>query len=373
MKKAIPALLLILALALSGCSALLDRPYSVVSPHPEHPATGEDPSTIKVGSYPELVNAVLYLVSQVAEEGEIQLVDYDGDVEADLNSACLEVAKDDPLGAYAVDFIKNDYTRVLTTYEATIYITYRRTPEQIRSLVNVTGSTAIRQVLGDALAAFQSEVALRVGYFAEDADYIGSLVRQAYYDTPAAALGMPEFTVSLYPDQGSQRIVEITLEYAGDREALRKRSEELVNAAELALSPIWGQQAGQDALLSQLFRLLPDTVRAAEAPRADGTAPNTAWDALVGDGADSEGLALAFQLLCGQLDLDCTVVEGTLEGGPHFWNRLTSADGPFQLVDLSRPETPQAYSEEAFAALGYAWADENAAAMAMGEGIEKTS
>ena len=49
-----------------------------------------------------------------------------------LNRACLEVAKDDPLGAYAVDFIKNDYTTILTTYEATITVSYRRTLEQIR-------------------------------------------------------------------------------------------------------------------------------------------------------------------------------------------------------------------------------------------------
>ena len=34
--------------------------------------------------------------------------------------------------------------------------------------------------------------------------------RQAYYDEPAGALGMPEFTVSLYPASGGQqRIVEI--------------------------------------------------------------------------------------------------------------------------------------------------------------------
>ena len=65
-------------------------------------------------------------------------------MEEDLNRACLEVAKDDPLGAYAVDFIKNDCTKVLTTYEATITISYRRTREQIRSLVNVTGTSAIR-------------------------------------------------------------------------------------------------------------------------------------------------------------------------------------------------------------------------------------
>ena len=58
-----------------------------------------------------------------------------------LDEACLEVVQEDPLGAYAVDFIKNDYTTIITTYEATITISYRRTREQINSLVNVTGTS----------------------------------------------------------------------------------------------------------------------------------------------------------------------------------------------------------------------------------------
>ena len=154
------ALALSCALLLTGCSSLLESPYAVVEPHTERPATAEDSSAVQAGTYSELVNTVLFFVSQGTEKGLIQLTDdYDGDVEEDLNRACLEVAKDDPLGAYAVDFIKNDCTKVLTTYEATITISYRRTREQIRSLVNVTGTSAIRDEVRAALADFQSEVA----------------------------------------------------------------------------------------------------------------------------------------------------------------------------------------------------------------------
>ena len=211
MRRALLALALCCALSMTGCSALLERPYAVVESHTEQPAAG-DGSSVQAGTYSELVNAVLFFVSQGTEVGELQLVEYTGDVEEDLNRACLEVATEDPLGAYAVDFIKNQYTRVLTTYEATITISYRRTREQINSLVNVTGTSAIRDEVRAALADFQSEVALRVGYFTESADSIAALVRQAYYDEPAGALGMPEFTVSLYPASGGQqRIVEILL------------------------------------------------------------------------------------------------------------------------------------------------------------------
>ena len=107
MKRASLSLALCLALLLSGCSSLLDRSYVMVEPHVEQPAVAGDSSTLQVSTYSELVNGVLFLVSQGTEQGMIQLTDYLGDVEEDLNRACLEVAKDDPLGAYAVDFIKN--------------------------------------------------------------------------------------------------------------------------------------------------------------------------------------------------------------------------------------------------------------------------
>ena len=161
MRRALLALAL--CCALTGCSALLERPYAVVESHTEQPAAG-DGSSVQVGTYSELVNAVLFFVSQGTEVGELQLVEYTGDVEEDLNRACLEVATEDPLGAYAVDFIKNQYTRVLTTYEATITISYRRTREQINSLVNVTGTSAIRNEVAEALAYKRINGDLRVGY-----------------------------------------------------------------------------------------------------------------------------------------------------------------------------------------------------------------
>ena len=353
MKKRLLVLGLCLTLLLTGCSAMLDRPYTSVVAHAEHPVTGEDDSTVQVESYSELVSAVLYFVSQSTQQGTVRLVNYDGDVEEDLNRACLEVAKDDPLGAYAVDFIKNDYTRVRASYGANIYITCRRTPEQIRSLVSVTGAGAIRAELGDALADFQPELALRVGYFAEDEAYITALARQAYYDTPAAALGMPEIAVALYPDHGTQRIVELTLSYSQDPDLLRRKSKELTARAEELTGQIAARQDTREGRLWLLYQMLPDWVSGLPDGASEGSGRSTAWDALVGGGADSEGLALAFELLCDQLEIDCTVVEGTLEGEPHFWNALPGSQS--RNVDLSRGEFGSTYTDEQLLAMGYSW------------------
>ena len=97
-----------------------------------------------------------------------------------LDEACLEVVQEDPLGAYSVDFIRYDVTPIVSYYEAAVEITYRRTREQVASIVDATGAAAIRSELSRALSAFSTEVVLRISYFEEDEAYIQQLVRDAY-------------------------------------------------------------------------------------------------------------------------------------------------------------------------------------------------
>ncbi len=338
------------ALLLSGCSSLLDRPYVMVEPHVEQPVVAGDSSIIQVSTYSELVNAVLFLVSQGTEEGMIQLTDYRGEVEDDLNRACLEVATDDPLGAYAVDFIKNSYTRVLTTYEAVISITYRRTKEQVQNIVNVTSTSAIRKEVSAALSEYRPELVLRVGYFVGGTDSVAQLVRQAYYDAPVSAMSMPECAVTLYPNIGTQRIVEIQLTYPEEEDVMREKSTQLKAEVEALVSPLHAQQYGSVERLSMLFSLVSRSVT--YSPRGG----STAWDAILGDGADSEGAALAFQLLADEMSVGSTLVEGTLNGEAHFWNRL-SDDGGAHYVDLTRDSSGTTWSAQDLAELGYVWED----------------
>ncbi len=323
MKKAVWALLLAGVLTLTGCTALLERHAISLDPYEPVASSGSGPSSLRVESYQELVNAVLYLVSEGEDHGVLSLYNYTAqDVETDLTRACLEVVQEDPLGAYAVDYIKHDYALIVSYYEANIDITYRRTPEQVASIVSVTGSSAIRRELSRTLSSFSSEAVLRVSYFAEDEDYILDLVRQAYYDAPTAALGKPEVTIALYPAAGQQRIVEIGLTYPESPEVLLQRSQELKELAlELVPEPVGAET-------------LYDLVRSGLTMEEDA-GHSSAYDALVGGAADSEGAALAYQLLCDQAKVECVVVRGELDGAPHFWNIVTEDGQEYRHVDLS--------------------------------------
>ena len=336
-----------LLLTVPGCASMLERSYTSSTAHVDRPTTAEDSSILRVENYRELVSAVLYLVSEGAEEGIIQLHDYAGVVENDLTAACLEVTAEDPLGAYCVDYIKHEYTRVVSYYQATLDIHYRRTQEQVRSMVRVTGTGAIRTELRQALAQFTGEVVLRVAYFSEDEQSIAQLIRQAYYDTPAAALGCPEAEIVLYPDSGRERVVEILLTYPESAEELRRKSEALSDkgrelAAEGGSQPVTTEKETPEERAQRNISAL--WAEAVYAP--DGG--STAYDALVAGVANDEGMALAYALLSGG-----QVVEGTLRDALRFWIDL-GLPGETLYLDPSEGTGAIYTAQELFEA-GYRW------------------
>ena len=159
MKWRLCAAVAALSLLLSGCSSLLARSYTSVTPHSATPPAEGDSSILRVENYQELVNALIYLISLGEEEGTVRMYNYDQDVEQSLSNACLEVVQEDPLGAYSVDFIRYDVTPIVSYYEAAVEITYRRTREQVSAIVAATGATAIRSQLKDLLSSFGTEAA----------------------------------------------------------------------------------------------------------------------------------------------------------------------------------------------------------------------
>lgn len=327
---------------------MLEREYQSVEPHIRLSVAEDDSNAVWAESYSELQSAILAQVKAHQEVGVIRLKNWKGDVEEQLTRACDEISHSDPLGAYAVDRIQHSFTRMVSYYEATITIDYRRSAEQIAAVTTVTGSGAIRAELLDALDGFVPETVFQINYFDEtqDADYIRNLIREAYYDLPAAALGMPEAQVNLYPDAGSRRVVEVLLTYPEDTKTLQGKRVQLEDAATDLVEPYRTGLADR-VLASVLF----STLR--ERSDADGAAGTTAYHALVEGAADSEGMALAYKELCDLTELPCQVVEGDLDGVSHFWTIVTLEEGSFH-VDPSR-EDGVLLTDSQMARAGYTW------------------
>ena len=314
-------------LLLSGCSSMLDRSYTDVTVHNTVPTAGGDDSVLSADTYQELVNALIYLISQGSETGSIRLSSDSGDLESELEAACLEVVQESPLGAYAVEYIKPSLTFLLTYYQADVQIQYRRTPEQIDSIVSATGTSAIRSELESALDLFAPECVLRISYFAEDEAYIRALFQEAYYASPGAALDMPELSIAIYPDSGQQRIVEILLRYSLEPSELNRRKSLLAQRCGELLQDI-SPLSGDNRIVAAARAVL-------DAGGYDPQGGSTAYHALLEGGADSEGLALAAALLCRELGAECQVVSGRLGEQPRFWAVVSAQEG-WRHLDLSR-------------------------------------
>lgn len=334
-------------LLLSGCGSLLEREYISLQPHDENPMRDGEDAALQVESYQELVNAILYYVGRGETAGEIHLYHYDQGVESDLEAACLEVVREDPLGAYAVDYIKYETRHIVSYYQATLYITYRRTPEQIAGISSVTGSSAIREELRETMEAFQSERVLNISFFDADAVDLEQLIREAYYAAPAAAFGMPQVEVNLYPEEtaGRRRVVEVLLTYPEEQAALREKRDALEERT-LAMGRLLRGLSGETAA-----RTVFAMVRENAAYLPDQPEKRTAYDALFSGGADSEGMALLTKLLCDTAGVECSVVQGRRRGKEHFWVTLDWGDGPVQ-VDASA-EDGFGLSRETLAERGY--------------------
>ena len=342
------ALLTAATLTLTGCSSLLEQEYTYITPHNAAPTAEDDPSVLRADSYQEIVNALVYFVSTGTEKGTVRLYMDGEDLDASLNAACLEVDQEDPLGAYAVEYITFSLSSVVAYSEATVNITYRRTKEQVASIVQATGVTAIRSELAEAMSSFEPECVLRISYFNEDEAFIQDLARQAYYNAPASALGMPELQVFLYPDSGQQRIVEILLTYPDERSTLEHRKTALTGWLQSLSVPLAGLSGD---------RLIEQAALSISAVGSYDPSGGSSVCALMEQGsANSEGIALAMAAFYQQLGLSFRVVEGTLNGQPHFWNMVQTSSG-WRHLDLTDqqagPYNP--LTDPQMTQLGYRW------------------
>ncbi len=348
MKKQLLAGLLAGCVAMSGCASMLERDYVSVTPHSSTRTDVGSSSVLRVENYQELVNSLIYFISHASDSGVIRLYMDSGVVEEHLHSARQEILSEYPLAVYALEDISFESDPLVTYVETRVEFSYRRTPQQVTSIVSASGISAVRSVLSDALKEFSRECVMDISYFDQDEAFVRSLIHQAYYAAPATALEFPELDIFIYPDSGRQRIVEVLFHYETDLVQLSQQAELL-------------KQASQN-LAESLRSVLPSSetaLRAARAVLAEGGYKTdggpTAYHALLNDGANSEGLSLAMAAVCGELGLPCKVAYGQRSGEPHFWNVVYTEIG-WRHIDLSDEESLGGlHTDKQWHDSGYQW------------------
>ena len=207
------AALLLAALLLTGCSPLLEREYSTTEPHSSKFWESEAAGTLRAENYQDIVNDLLLLIGQQTEAATVRLYNFEDDLSvADtLERAAVEIQEQTPLGAYAVSYITTSSQSQRGYYEIAVKIGYRRSAEQIQSVVNATRPEAVSSLLEAALQDGRTELAVRIGYWGQDGQSgIESAVAQVREER-----GLTEETpwlVNYYPAEGPVGLVEFLLD-----------------------------------------------------------------------------------------------------------------------------------------------------------------
>ena len=158
MKRLALAVMALLLLMLCGCSALLPSQYTQISAHSAAQTAHTDSDIPLVSDYQELKRAILQFAEDGISHGVIRTANYTGDVETDLSRAAYSVAREDPVGAYTIDFLTHDCSLIVSYYEITIDITFRDMAEDPRTLEYVTNQKEVETLLRGAMDEYRDHV-----------------------------------------------------------------------------------------------------------------------------------------------------------------------------------------------------------------------
>ena len=221
-------IVLVLALCLlTGCTPLLERTYSTVEPHSSKFWESEAAGTLRAENYQDIVNDLLLLIGEHRETATLRLYHFKGDLTvADMvERAAVEVQQETPFGAYAVEYITSTGKEQRGYYEVQLQIGYRRTAEQLQSIVNATAPEALYSLLEHTLASEANELVVKIGYWAEDGqERVERTIQQLRVDQGLE--GSPGWTVNYYPEQGPVGLIEVLLDVPPPEEQEPEKTQE---------------------------------------------------------------------------------------------------------------------------------------------------
>ena len=323
MKKLI-LLILSLAMLLSGCS-WLDGEYHSVKPHT---AQSVKPSNnmIMVTDYLQLRDALVDMVNS----GNQKAAFYSNSISMDevdqyMDAAIMHLRQNCAIGAYAVADvtyeagISGEFTAIAVTVD------YTHGRQEILRIKKVTNMEGLKGMIQFAVNQCNASTVIHVNEY-EDMD-VELFVHEYANENPHLCMEVPQVTVNTYPEQGKDRVVEISFSYTTSRDALRIMQNmvtPIFSAAELYVQGSEEELQKYEQLYAFLMERFDYKIETSITP---------AYSLLRYGVGDSKAFAMVYKTMCENADLRCQVVSGTRNGEAHYWN-LIRFDGTDYHVDL---------------------------------------
>ena len=354
---------LVLCLALSGCSYMMDGAYVSIKPH-EQQGNPIHSAAISAADYRSLCTVLQDLVAVGTENAVINVGTYDQNAVADdMEDAVAYITGSDPVGAYAVENVIYEIGLGGGTPAISVDISYIHGRSELRQIKNVADMTGAAAHIGEALQDFDTGLVLLVDSYAETD--IAQIVADYADRNPDLVMETPQVAVGLYPEEGERRVVELNFAYQTNRDALRQMRAQVQRVFESA--SLYVSSDSTDARkYEQLYTFLME--------RFDyqmETSLTPSYSLLSHGVGDSKAFAAVYCAMCRQAELDCRIITGTHDGEPRYWNMIY-VDGYYYHVDLLESSAAGRFRKRTDGQMGgYVW-DYSAYPEAAGEYVPPT-
>lgn len=340
-------LLLSVLIAISGCSGVFSETYVSKKPH-ESDTTAASTKQQYAASYPEIYTALTVLVGKIETDGVIVLSNINEQVgRSYLEAACKNLTSMDPMGAYAVADIRFDLGTNAGRLAAAVHIDYSKNITELSSVKTVRTVNQAEEIIGQALERAAESVAVRVEQY-EQINF-DDLVRRYADLNPASVMEIPKVSVSVYPNNGVSRLVELSFTYENSAKELMKmktKVESVFTAAELYVKDSASSQNKLQLLYAFLMERFDYELRSSSTPTY----------ALLHEGVgDSRAFACVFAAMCKQAELECRAISGTKDGKAWYWNRVVINNRVYYIDLIDAEKTGKLQLRTSSEMGGYHW------------------
>ena len=351
--KGIGALLLVVCLLLSGCGTWMEGSYVSITPYLSSNDDG-DHDIQWISNQQQLLEAVSHLVNRGATEDVFFVRDYsEATLATDMLVVRYQVMKLNPIGAYAVQDIQFEMGLNGGRSTLVVTVTYSRQKFEIQRLKVMQGMEDISNALAAALSAMDTELVFYVEDY-QDVDFV-QLVETFASENPNEVIEVPRVSVSLYPDSGAQRVVELSFAYQTSRDSLRVMQKQVKQIFESAKLYVSGSESDYQKL-SRLYVFLTGGVDVDRMlSQNSGSSITPSYSLLRYGVGDSRAFADVYAAMCRQVGVECLTVSGTCNGEAWFWNIVKDGD-QYAHVDLLRCAQAGYFRERSDEQMeGYVW------------------
>ena len=338
------ALILTICLLLSGCSWMAGS-YSSVTPHkPQEQVTEQTMPAVR--NMAQLRSVLEGLVDRGAESGRFSVEEFPASaLDGSMDKAIAEILTKHPIGAYALESISYELGTVGGVSAVAVSLRYTRSPEEIQAIQSVPDMEQAHKRVTEALEGFSSGVVLRIDSY-EELDFL-QVVESYAQEHPEQVMETPQLTVTVYPQEGTERVVDIRFSYQTGRDALRTMRNYVEPVFTSAALYVSSEEEADIVKYGRLYTFLME--RNAYQVK---TSITPAYSLLRHGVGDSKAFAMVYAAMCRKAGLECMLVSGTWQGEAWFWNMICE-DGVYYHIDVLSPTGFIKHTDGQMA--GYVW------------------